>query len=193
MPNLNDRRLHFFTTLFVTGSAAMSGGCVFESAFAREVRQTRLQVEALEQRVGRLEAGVAGSAGAVQSGALAVAAAGSDAAYATGSTVAGSAGRAARGGFAFPPIFSRNALGKLARGFVNTVTGWVEIPKRMHETTVTSGVGAGLTFGLLRGVGYGFVRTLAGVYEVVTFPFPAPPDYRPVMQPEYVFTSDTPA
>ena len=189
MNDLNDPQLRLLAILLTVGASAMSSGCVFESAFAREVRQTRLQVEALEQRVGRLEAGAPGSSGAASSGELVVAS-GSEAAYAGGSSIAGSAGRAARGGFAFPPIFSRNALGKLARGFVNTVTGWVEIPKRMQETTAASGVGAGLTFGLLRGVGYGFVRTLAGVYEVVTFPFPAPPDYRPVMQPEYVFTSD---
>ena len=78
-------------------------------------------------------------------------------------------------------------LAKLTRGAVNTVTGWVEIPKRMHETWKASGAGAGLTYGLIRGVGYGFVRTAAGVYELVTFPFPAPPDYAPVIQPEFVF------
>ena len=80
------------------------------------------------------------------------------------------------------------AVTKLTRGFVNTITGWVEIPKRINETTQTSGAAAGFTWGLVRGLGYGFVRTAAGLYELVTFPFPAPPDYVSVITPEYVFT-----
>lgn len=83
---------------------------------------------------------------------------------------------------------SGKALTKLTRGFVNVVTGWVEVPKRIQETSQTSGAAAGWTWGLLRGLGHGFVRTAAGAYEVVTFPFPAPPGYEPVIQPEYVFT-----
>lgn len=83
---------------------------------------------------------------------------------------------------------SNSAVKKAMRGATNTVTGWVEIPKRIQETTLASGYGAGFTWGLLRGLGYGFIRTAAGLYELVTFPFPAPPGYEPVIQPEYVFT-----
>jgi len=81
-------------------------------------------------------------------------------------------------------------VGKLARGFVNVVTGWVEVPKRIYETSQTSGAAAGFTWGTLRGLGYGFVRTAAGFYEVFTFPFPAPPNYEPVIEPEYVFIEE---
>ena len=84
---------------------------------------------------------------------------------------------------------SGKALTKLGRGGVNILTGWVEIPKRIQETATTSGTAAGFTWGLLRGIGHGFIRTAAGVYELVTFPFPAPPDYRSVIQPEYVFSN----
>ena len=83
-----------------------------------------------------------------------------------------------------------NALRKLTRGGVNIITGWVEVPKRIRETSREQGAGAGWTWGLLRGLGYGFVRTVAGAYEVVTFPFPAPADYAPVLQPEFVFDAD---
>ena len=83
------------------------------------------------------------------------------------------------------------AFTKLTRGFINIVTGWVEIPKRVHETSQTSGAAAGWTWGLLRGFGHGFIRTAAGFYEFFTFPFPAPPGYEPVIQPEYVFTEST--
>ena len=81
-----------------------------------------------------------------------------------------------------------SAATKGLRGLVNVVTGWVEIPKRIHETALESGTAAGVTWGLLRGLGYGFIRTVAGCYEVLTFPFPAPPDYQPVMEPEFVFS-----
>ncbi len=84
-------------------------------------------------------------------------------------------------------VDSGKAIGKLSRGVVNIVTGWVEVPKCMYETAHTSGAPAGFTWGLLRGLGHGFVRTAAGFYEFFTFPFPAPPNYEPVIQPEYVF------
>ncbi len=90
------------------------------------------------------------------------------------------------------PMEAGKAFGKLTRGFVNVVTGWVEIPKRIQETSQASGAFAGWTWGLIRGLGHGFVRTAAGGYELFTFPFPAPPGYEPVIEPEYVFTQPTP-
>ena len=89
------------------------------------------------------------------------------------------------------PMEAGKAFTKLTRGFVNIITGWVEIPKRIQETSQTSGAAAGFTWGLLRGIGHGFIRTAAGFYEFFTFPFPAPPGYEPVIQPTYVFTSET--
>ena len=80
------------------------------------------------------------------------------------------------------------AFKKLTRGAVNIVTGWVELPKRVQETSDSSGAAAGFTWGLLRGLGYGFMRTAAGCYELLTFPFPAPPTYAPVIEPPYVFS-----
>lgn len=88
---------------------------------------------------------------------------------------------------------AEKALLKGTRGAVNTVTGWVEIPKRIHETSLSDGALAGFTWGLLRGIGYGFIRTAAGLYELVTFPFPAPPGYAPVIQPEYIFADQSTA
>ena len=82
------------------------------------------------------------------------------------------------------------AATKAGRGVVNTVTGWVEIPKRIYETSQEQGAATGWTWGLLRGIGRGFIRTAAGLYEVFTFPFPAPPNYASVIQPEYVFVDD---
>ena len=90
------------------------------------------------------------------------------------------------------PMEAGKAFGKLTRGAANVVTGWVEIPKRIQETSQTSGAFAGWTWGLVRGLGHGFIRTAAGFYELFTFPFPAPPGYEPVIEPEYVFTQPTP-
>ena len=91
------------------------------------------------------------------------------------------------------PMDAGKACTKAARGAVNTVTGWVEIPKRIHETALSDGGLAGFTWGLLRGLGHGFIRTAAGLYEIVTFPFPAPPGYASVIQPEYVFADESTA
>ena len=73
------------------------------------------------------------------------------------------------------PMEAGKAFSKLTRGFVNIITGWVEVPKRIQETSQVSGAAAGFTWGLLRGLGHGFIRTAAGFYEFFTFPFPAPP------------------
>ncbi len=85
---------------------------------------------------------------------------------------------------------SDNALHKFTRGGVNVITGWVEVPKQIRETSRLQGAGSGWTWGVLRGLGHGFVRTAADFYEIVTFPFPAPTNYAPVIQPEFVFDSD---
>ena len=84
------------------------------------------------------------------------------------------------------------AVTKLGRGAANVLTGWVEVPKRIYETSQLQGAAAGATWGVLRGIGYGLVRTAAGFYETFTFPFPAPPDYAPVITPEYVFMEEGP-
>ena len=97
--------------------------------------------------------------------------------------VLGSAGPASA-----EPMEAGKAFTKLARGGINILTGWVEIPKRVSETSQASGSAAGFTWGILRGIGHGFIRTAAGAYELLTFPFPAPPGYAPVIQPEYVFS-----
>ena len=76
---------------------------------------------------------------------------------------------------------------KLMRGLANIITGWVELPKNIYETSVEDNIFAGLTIGLAKGVGMTIVRTGAGVYETITFPFPIPEDYAPVLEPEFVF------
>jgi len=76
---------------------------------------------------------------------------------------------------------------KLGRGVANILTGWVELPKNIYDTSVEDNPLSGLTIGLAKGVGMTIVRTGAGVYETVTFPFPIPEGYAPVLEPEFVF------
>ena len=145
----------------------LMSGCVLanrQSSFDLQVSQLELQVQSLQTRVDDLSTarGMAGSS-------------------ASSSTES----RSGKVGF-----HARGAGTKLVRGAANLVTGWVEIPKRMHETSQRSGAFAGFTWGLVRGLGRGFIRTLGGAYEVITFPFPAPPHYQPIIQPEYVFLPD---
>lgn len=77
---------------------------------------------------------------------------------------------------------------KLGRGIVNVATGWIELPKNIYDTSVeTNNPLMGITYGTLKGIGMTVVRTGAGVYDAVTFLFPMPKDYDPILKPEFVF------
>ncbi|MBU0570760.1 MAG: exosortase system-associated protein, TIGR04073 family [Candidatus Omnitrophica bacterium] len=84
--------------------------------------------------------------------------------------------------------YAQDPAKKLGRGLANILTGWVELPKNIYDTSVEDNVLAGITMGLAKGIGMFIVRTGAGVYEVVMFPFPIPEDYQPVLEPEFVFS-----
>ena len=80
----------------------------------------------------------------------------------------------------------QKVLGKLGRAVVNVATGWMELPREVYFTTKDKHLGAGLTLGLMTGVGVAAVRTVAGAFELVTFPFAVPNDYEPILEPEFV-------
>ena len=84
--------------------------------------------------------------------------------------------------------YAQDPAKKLGRGLANVLTGWIELPKNIYDTSVEDNPLAGLTIGLAKGAGMTIVRTGAGIYEVVTFPFPIPEDYGPVLEPEFVFS-----
>jgi putative exosortase-associated protein (TIGR04073 family) len=80
------------------------------------------------------------------------------------------------------------AAKKAVRGLANAGLGVVvEIPKTVYYGTLEDGPLYGLTVGVLEGLSWGIARALTGVYEVVTFPFPIPEEYRPIYQPQYPF------
>lgn len=88
------------------------------------------------------------------------------------------------------PSFAQDPAKKLGRGLVNILTGWVELPKNIYETSVESNPLAGITIGLAKGLGMTVVRTGAGIYDTVTFPFPLPQEYKPILDPEFVMQKD---
>ncbi len=77
---------------------------------------------------------------------------------------------------------------KLFRGIANAATGWMEIFKQTSLTWQQSGPGVGMTWGFIKGIGYAVARSVAGAYEIVTFPVPIPEGYKPLMRPEYVLS-----
>jgi putative exosortase-associated protein (TIGR04073 family) len=78
---------------------------------------------------------------------------------------------------------------KLGRGVSNVLLGWVEIPKNIAREWRNTEPFTGTIVGLIKGVGWAVARTLSGVYEVISFPFPVPRDYQPLMYPEFVMPS----
>lgn len=78
---------------------------------------------------------------------------------------------------------------KLGRGISNVLLGWVEIPKNVAEGWRETEPFTGTIVGTVKGVGWAVARTVAGFYEVVSFPFPVPRGYQPIMHPEFVLPS----
>ena len=76
---------------------------------------------------------------------------------------------------------------KLSRGVANSAAGVLEIPLTISSVGRMEGPVAALSWGLLVGLGAAVTRTLAGLVEVVTFPFALPcVGYGPMVQPEFL-------
>lgn len=78
---------------------------------------------------------------------------------------------------------------KLGRGASNVLLGWIEIPKNVAREWRNTEPFTGTIVGSIKGVGWAVARTVAGLYEVISFPFPVPRDYEPIMYPEFVLPS----
>jgi len=86
--------------------------------------------------------------------------------------------------------YGSQVVDKFARGFANTATGWVELPKNIVNTSKQDNIAYGLTIGLVKGVAQTVGRTVVGALELVTFFIPSP-EY---VEPRYVwepFEQDT--
>ncbi|MCL5269758.1 MAG: exosortase system-associated protein, TIGR04073 family [bacterium] len=77
---------------------------------------------------------------------------------------------------------------KLGRGVTNVLTCWVEVPRNIAIEWERTDPVTGFIMGTVQGVGWGFARFATGVYDTVTFPFPVPPGYVSMLDPEFVIT-----
>ena len=74
---------------------------------------------------------------------------------------------------------------KLGRGFSNLGLGVMAIPDEIIETTRESGPAVGVTWGLIKGTGMMLTTEMVGLWEVVSCPFATPPNYEPILSPEF--------
>ena len=74
------------------------------------------------------------------------------------------------------------ALNKLSRGALNTALGWMEVPYRITERDRSDQPVYSFVHGFLYGIGMATVRTLYGLWDLVTFPLP--PYDGPTLDPE---------
>ena len=90
-----------------------------------------------------------------------------------------------------PQALAQDPIHKMGRGIVNVLTGWIELPKQVHEGGQEDNPVIGLGRGFLKGAGLAVLRSGIGVYEVVTFPLPYPKDfaspYERMDLPEYAW------
>ena len=84
--------------------------------------------------------------------------------------------------------YAQSMSKKLNRGLTNIVTGWFEIPKNMSAATAKHDFVSAFFIGLPKGCWMTIVRTGAGIYDTLTFLFPVPKDYKPLLEPEFAFT-----
>src|SRR5690242_5006870 len=84
-----------------------------------------------------------------------------------------------------PPSNDNGPTRKLSRGLANLFMAPVEIPVTIATINSREGNSAALSYGVVRGAGRTGVRHIAGLIEVLTFPFPwRHASYAPLLPPE---------
>lgn len=82
---------------------------------------------------------------------------------------------------------SNKALLKFSRGVTNVVTSPGEI---VHQVPAAMEQSPDYLTGFImcvgRGIGYTLLRFGAGVYDIATFPFPGPTDYKSTIKPDTI-------
>lgn len=76
-------------------------------------------------------------------------------------------------------------LRKLQRGFLNVALSPIEISNELSKEMKHDTVPPSWLTGAGRGAVYMVGRALMGAYEIVTFPFPTPAGYKPILKPEF--------
>lgn len=74
---------------------------------------------------------------------------------------------------------------KLGRGLANLTTGVIVLPAQVIETTKAHGPFVGATWGFVKGLGWVVATEAVGLFEFMTCPFETPPDWKPILEPEF--------
>ena len=72
-----------------------------------------------------------------------------------------------------PPSNDYGPTRKLGRGISNVLFGWSEIPHTIAQVNDREGNSAAAGYGVVRGVGRAWMRFGTGIFDIVSFPFPA--------------------
>ena len=83
------------------------------------------------------------------------------------------------------PAGAQTAPRKFARGLAGMTLSVLEVPGNMVAESQARGYGEGIPLGFAKGLGMIVPRTLVGVWEFVSAPFPLPAGYRPILDPEW--------
>jgi len=84
-----------------------------------------------------------------------------------------------------PPANDYGPTRKLGRGLSNFVFAPTDFFVTVNQINQTEGNSAGASYGVVRGLGRAGARHVAGLIEILTFPFPIWRDsYYPILPPE---------
>lgn len=92
-----------------------------------------------------------------------------------------------RGSPVYPISQGAKRTRKLLRGIHNVLFGWVEVPKTIMTDVVMVDPLTGFVTGVVVGSAKTIERTGVGVVEILTFWHEWPREYRPIIEPEYVW------
>jgi putative exosortase-associated protein (TIGR04073 family) len=82
-----------------------------------------------------------------------------------------------------PPMVSYGPIRKLGRGIGNLAFGGTEIYNSLDDVNLKEGNSSAGSYGLVRGVTRTLTRMGAGVFEIVTWPFPTTRGtYEPILR-----------
>ncbi len=89
---------------------------------------------------------------------------------------------------ASPALAKDDAFTKFGRGVTNIAISPAELYTQPLLLSKSCEPAIAIFGGLFKGLSMFVVREVVGVYEVITFPFPIPKGYGPIIEPATTFT-----
>src|SRR5438552_18609460 len=82
------------------------------------------------------------------------------------------------------PAGAQTAPRKFVRGLAGMTTSVLEVPGNIVAESRARGYGEGIPLGSAKGLGMIIPRTLVGLWEFLSAPFPLPAGHQPILSPE---------